>query len=142
MIVKIKKTKENAVFPKRMTEGSVGFDVTACSKTYLNEEKTIIQYGIGLAFQYEDNSVSLNLFPRSSIYKTGLVLSNSVGVGDSDFRGEYGLIFYKVIPNMPEYEIGDRIGQIVFTKSEHFELEYVTKLNKTTRTGGMGSTGR
>ena len=86
---------------------------------------------------------SIDFRPRSSIWKTGMVLSNSVGTIDDLYRGEVSAVFYHVFPNMPRYKVGDRIGQIKLGFTLPIEFEEVDELSDTERgDGGYGSTGR
>ena len=78
MRVKIKKLKPNAIIPKYAKSGDAGLDLVAVSEEW-NYEQTIVTYGTGLAVEIPEGYVGL-LFPRSSVYKTTLQLSNSVGV--------------------------------------------------------------
>ena len=88
-------------------------------------------------------NVSIDLRPRSSIYKTGMVLSNAVGTVDDLYRGEVSAIFYHVFTEMPRYRVGDRIGQIKLGFTLPIEFEEVDELGRTLRgDGGYGSTGR
>lgn len=143
MIVKVKKLNELAKMPKRAEDGSAGMDVYAISKKVL--DNGVISYGIGLAFEFSRNDVMLNIFSRSSVHKTGLIQCNSVAVGDPSYRGEYFINFYRVSTGY-DYEIGERIGQIIFTpfcNQEFLEIKEVNKLSDTKRGfGGFGSTGR
>jgi len=84
----------------------------------------------------------LDLRPRSSIYRTGLLLSNSIGCGDQAYVGNYQAIFYHVITHLPPYEVGDRILQIQIPGYTYIEFEEVDSLDDTDRgEGGHGSTG-
>lgn len=99
-------------------------------------------YGTGLAFEIPLGHVGL-IFPRSSIYKTGMTLSNCVGVIDSDYRGEVKFVFTARNSNEPIYDIGDRVGQLVIMELPNITIIEETELNDTERgTGGFGSTGR
>lgn len=93
------------------------FDIVATSVEEV--APNVYKYGTGLHFAINDvnldntkNNVCVTIRPRSSIWKTGMVLSNSVGTIDQGYRGEVMAVFYHVMPNMPKYEIGDKIGQI------------------------------
>ena len=89
MKIKIKKVSEKAVIPQYAKDGDAGMDLTAISKQIkhsLNGDH-IIEYGTGLAIEIPCGYVGL-IFPRSSIYKKDLRLSNAVGVIDSGYRGE------------------------------------------------------
>ena len=131
-----------AVLPYYATDGAAGMDLTATSKEY--DSKGCVVYGTSLAFEIPKGYVGL-LFSRSSNAKKNLILSNAVGVLDSDYRGE---VFFKFKPLCPAYEgeryqIGDKIGQIVILPYPHIEFEFADELSETSRgVGGYGSTGR
>ena len=144
MKVRIKKLNDNAVMPKKAHATDFGYDVVATSREEI--APNVWKYGIGLAFELEPTSMSYNIAisfrPRSSIYKTGLVLSNCIGTIDKDYRGEVSAIFYKVAEG-EIYEVGDRIGQIHLSLEGLMEFEWADSLSESDRgTGGYGSTGR
>lgn len=85
MEVKIKKLHKDAVIPKYAKKGDAGLDLTAVS--YEFDEYGNVVYHTGLAFEIPEGYVGL-IFPRSSICKKDLSLTNAVGVLDSGFRGE------------------------------------------------------
>lgn len=135
MKVKIKKLHPNAMIPSYAKIGDAGLDLTAIG---FETTETHITYHTGLAIEIPYGYVGL-LFPRSSVYKTEQVLSNSVGVVDSGYRGELMLKFSR---SKNEYIIGDRIGQIVILPYPQIEFEEVDQISKTSRSkGGFGSTG-
>lgn len=102
-------------------------------------DETHLVYHTGVYVSIPKGYVGL-IFPRSSIYKKDLLLHNSVGVIDSGYTGEIKFIFMPT--GWKEYEIGDRIGQIIFMKLPEVQLEYVDSLEETARgEGGFGSTG-
>lgn len=140
MKVKIKKLHPNAVIPKYAKDGDAGMDLIAISKEDLNPLQ--IKYGTGLAMQIPEGFVGL-VFPRSSIMKAGLSLSNAVGVIDSGYRGELMAVFNKkVAPHAKNYEVGDRIAQIIILPYPHIAFEETNELSDTDRgSGGFGSTG-
>lgn len=81
--------------------------------------------------------------PRSSVWKTGMILSNCEGTIDEIYTGEISAVFYHVLPNMPRYDVGDRIGQIKIGFTIPMEFEEVEFLEETVRgEGAYGSTGR
>ena len=142
MKVSIKKLDSNAVIPKYAKEGDAGMDLTAVSKSVdrrYGEEFDVITYGTGIAMEIPKGHVGL-IYPRSSICKTGLLLSNHVGVIDSGYRGEITLVFRKI--EYGEYEVGERIGQIIILPYPEIEFEEVSELSETERgDGGFGSSG-
>lgn len=88
-------------------------------------------------------NLSLDFRPRSSVWKTGMSLSNCEGTIDEGYINEVSAVFYHIMPNMPKYEVGDRIGQIKIGVTLPIEFVEVDKLNETSRgMGGFGSTGK
>lgn len=145
MQVKIKKLDKNAVIPSYAKHGDAGMDITAISKSY--DEHGNIVYGTGLAFEIPNGYAGF-LFPRSSNTKKDLVLGNSVGVIDSGYRGEVVFKFKSTINNdhdyvygLNEYQIGDRVGQIVIMPVPKIEFVEVDELSSSDRgVGSFGST--
>lgn len=169
MKVKVKKLNEDAVIPSRAYDRDFGYDVVAVSEEEI--APNVWKYGIGLAFQIErdwetilkgqklsdffvDNdtkidmrqsplNLSIDFRPRSSVWKTGMVLSNCEGTIDELYRGEVSAIFYHVMPDMPRYRIGDKLGQIKLGMAFPMEFVEVEELDDTERgENGYGSSGR
>jgi dUTP pyrophosphatase len=144
MLVKIKKLSELAEIPTYAKDGDAGMDLVATS--IISETDTQITYGLGIALEIPYGFVGL-VFPRSSIRKTRLQLSNSVGVIDSGYRGELQATFNKIhttIENQKnDYKIGDRVAQIMIIPHPPIEFDAVDELSDTERgDGGFGSTGK
>lgn len=138
--VKIKLLYTNSVMPFYSTKGDAGLDLTAVSEEW-NEDNSMVTYGTGLAFEIPDGYVGM-LFPRSSVYKTSLNLSNSVGIIDSSYRGEV-MLKYRYPEQGLVYDIGDRVGQLIIMPFPKIKLIEVDELSKTERgEGGYGSTGK
>ena len=145
MKVNVKKLDSNAVVPTYAKHGDAGMDLTAISKSY--DEHGNVCYGTGLAFEIPNGFAGF-LFPRSSNTKKDLILGNSVGVIDSGYRGEVVFKFRELLPSerdiefgAREYEVGDRIGQIVIMPVPQIEFNVVDELSTTDRgVGGFGST--
>jgi dUTP pyrophosphatase len=139
MQVKIKKLSPEAVIPTYAKEGDAGMDLVITSIIARSEGD--ITYGFGIALEIPKGFVGL-VFPRSSIRKTDLILSNSVGVIDSGYRGELQATF-KTTGFRPKYEVGDRGAQIMIIPHPPIEFKEVEELNNTERgEGGFGSTGK
>jgi dUTP pyrophosphatase len=138
MQVKIKKLHPQAVIPSYSKAGDAGMDLTITS--IISDNKLDVSYGFGIAVEIPQGFVGL-VFPRSSIRKTDLVLSNSVGVIDSGYRGELQATFKK--NGLNKYEVGDRGAQIMIVPYPQIEFEEVEELSNTERgEGGFGSTGK
>lgn len=135
------KLVEGGTMPIQKTEGAAGFDLTARTKTKVGRK--YIEYKLGVCVEIPDGYVGL-VMPRSSCSNTNLMLKNCIGVIDSDFRGEVSARFLEFVKTSDEheYEIGDRVAQIIFIKTELIQFEQVSELSATKRgQGGYGSTG-
>ena len=162
MKVKIKKMDEKAVTPFKKYDTDFCYDMVAVSEEEI--APNVWKYRLGLAMQVErgieefikvkkhkeyfdflfsEIKIGINIRPRSSVWKTGMVLSNCVGTVDEDFTGEVSAVFYHVLPNMPRYKVGDRVCQMEIDFTLPIEFEYVDELQKTERSdGSYGSTGK
>lgn len=143
MIIRYRKTYPDAVEPVRGSEWAAGWDLTCCDIDW-DEESKVLVYHTGLAFEIPRGHVGL-LFPRSSIYRKTMWLTNSVGVLDADYRGEvlfkYGLR-WNTRPEAVLYHVGDRIGQLVVVPIPEVAFIESESLSETKRgAGGYGSTG-
>ena len=143
MKINIKKLHPEAVIPKYAKEGDAGLDLVATS--IISETHTQITYGLGVALEIPNGFVGL-VFPRSSIRKTRLQLSNSVGVIDSGYRGELQATFNKITTTLEnqknDYKVGDRVAQIMIIPHPSIDFQEVEYLSNTQRgEGGFGSTG-
>ena len=139
--VKIKRLHKDAVIPSYSRQGDAGMDLVATSKFY--DDFDNVCYGTGLAIEIPEGHVGL-LFPRSSISKTDLTLRNSVGVIDSNYRGEIVLKFNNILMSSCEpYNVKERIGQLIIMPYPTIEFKEVEELSTTERGAqGFGSTGK
>ena len=150
MKVKIKKLNPNAVLPHKAHKSDFCYDVvaTSCEEIAPN----VYRYGTGLAMQIERDieekdceaiNFCITARPRSSVWKTGMVLSNCEGTIDEGYTGEIMAVFYHVMPNMPKYNVGDKIFQMHIETTTPMQFIEVDELSDTDRgTGGYGSTGK
>ncbi len=144
MELKIKKVRDNAKIPTRATEGSAGMDLYACIDEPITLKKgdtAIIPTGIAIGL--DNKNLCAFVYARSGLaIKHGIGLLNSVGVIDSDYRGEICVGVIKQTD--PEYTIQpfERIAQMVIQPVEIPEITEVDELDDTVRGAGrFGSTG-
>ena len=132
--------------PEYATSGSAAVDLRAALEenetvTLAPGEKAMIP--TGLAISPETKDVVAVIAARSGLgVKKGVTLSNSIGVIDSDYRGEIsvGLINHGSEPF--EIKRGDRIAQMMFLPVLTASFLVVETLDETERgEGGFGSTG-
>ncbi len=145
MELKIKKVRENAKIPTRATNGSAGLDLYACIDEPITLKKgdtAVIPTGIAIGL--DDPHYAAFIYARSGLaIKRGIGLLNSVGVIDSDYRGEICVGVIKQTD--PEYTIEpyERIAQMVIKRVELPEIIETLELDDTSRgEGGFGSTGK
>lgn len=135
--VKIKRLHADAVIPTYAKPGDAGLDLVAVDIN--TDAPAYVEYRTGLAFEIPEGYVGL-LFPRSSVSKKDLILTNCVGVIDSGYRGEVTFRFRDL--GVRWYKVGDRIGQLIIMPYPSIEFEEAEELSQTERgKGGYGSTG-
>lgn len=165
MELRFKKLVPEARTPFKKIDVDAGFDLYA---TAIEETEDYIQYRTGIAFEIPEGYVGL-VFPRSSVTQYDLMLKNCVGVIDASYRGEILCRFARIpstefkdlvlwdedvmkkIRNHIEiiwnkekqYEVGERVAQIVFLKLPKITIVEAEELSDTKRgTGGFGHTGK
>ena len=146
MKVKFKKLSPDAVMPTKAYDDDFCYDCYAVSEEEV--APNVWKYGLGFALQIDgikpkDINRCLTFRPRSSIWKTGMVLSNSIGTIDEGYTGEISAVFYHVLPDLPRYMVGDKICQFHLDATRSLQFIEVEELAPTDRgDGGYGSTGR
>lgn len=160
MKVKIKKFNKDAVIPQKAYEGDFCYDVYAVSEEEI--APNVWKYGLGFGLQIERGiepilkqkqeifgrledvfttidlsaspiNLSIDIRPRSSVWKTGMVLSNCEGTGDEGYTNEYSAVFYHVMTDMPRYKVGDKIAQLKIGITFPIDFVEVEEFNKTER---------
>ena len=144
-VLKVKKVRENAKIPTRATEGSAGLDLYACIEepiTLNKGDKAVIPTGIAIGL--DDPHYAAFIHSRSGLaIKHGIGLLNSVGVIDSDYRGEVCVGVIKQTEESYTIQPFERIAQMVIKPVELPEIIEVEELDETDRgAGGFGSTGK
>ena len=140
MKIKIKLLSDKAKLPVKGTPDSAGYDLTAAS-VFWDRSNNIISYGFGIALEIPKGYVGL-VFPRSSIAKKSLTLTNCVGVIDSNYRGEILAKFKNTTgDSVPAvYPIGAKIAQLIIMPYPIVNLIESDELSSTERgEGGFGS---
>lgn len=143
-VVKFKKLISTAITPTKGYETDSGFDLY-CTSIEQGPNNTI-KYHTGIAVEMPPR-IGGFIFSRSSVVKKDLMLKNAVGVIDNEYTGELILNFddtksYSVTQKKEVYNVGDKIGQIVFLELPKIMLVEVDELKQTDRgANGFGSTG-
>lgn len=160
--------KNNLKLEPKTSPSNVGVDVKAVSMSIVGETHgsnyvciDYIEYDTGIFLdslkRNSEEQMYTLVYPRSSISKKNLVLCNSVGLIDPNYRDSIKLRFKYIhqpkdlvthfdsfvikVDENKIYSIGDKIGQLVFVKNFPVSFEYVPELIPSDRFGGFGSTG-
>ena len=139
-ICKVFKSNIDAVIPSKVRESDVGYDLSIIKyHKQLNDITALYDTGIRLKV---DHGYYAEIYPRSSLSKSGYMLANSVGIIDRGYTDNIYVALTKLNPGSPDIEFPFRCCQIIFRKQEHFNIiETNTDFNNTNRNiGGFGST--
>ena len=131
--------------PSYETKDAAGADLRA---SFENKEDFTIKPGeralipTGLSFEVQPG-YEVQIRPRSGLsLKTDLLVVNSPGTIDADYRGEVGVILINLSNETFVVEDGERIAQLVFAQVSQAKWQETTSLTETDRgEGGFGSTG-
>lgn len=131
--------------PKYHSTGAAGFDLHAHLPpngvmSVLRGETKLVPTGLYIEVP---DGYELQIRPRSSLGRVGVLVPNSPGTIDSDYRGEIQVLLLNLGPTAFAVKHGDRVAQAVLCPVVRAEFEQVDELTTTSRgTGGFGSTGR
>lgn len=140
-IIKVKRFMSGVLLPKMGSATAAGMDFYQPESVVIEPHQT--QYvTLGLAMEIPKGFM-LMLAPRSSMSKTPLVIPNSLGVIDADYRGEIKGIFKNTSDVAYTIQKGDRLLQGILVPVGALNLLEVDELTETVRgAGGIGSTGK
>jgi dUTP pyrophosphatase len=143
MKLMVKRLREDAKIPQYATDGSAGMDLAMCGKPVTIEpgERALLPTGIAVAIPV---GYEAQIRPRSGLaLKHGIILPNSPGTIDSDYRGEIMIIVANIGAQPVTLNPGDRIAQMIISPVEKVEPVWNDDLTETDRnSGGFGSTGK
>lgn len=142
MQIQLKRLSENAIVPTYGTPGAACLDMYATEDiTFKPGDVRCINTGwaFGIPEGYE-----VQIRPRSGLScKKQLIILNSPGTIDEDYRGEIKIFMKNISNEMVTILANDRCAQISLQKVIKIEFEEVTELSDTERgAGGFGSTGK
>ena len=144
MKVKIKRLDKELPLPKYESEGAAGIDLYSAENIdIVSEVATVV--GTGISIELEPG-YEAQIRPRSGLAaKFGIMVINSPGTIDSDYRGEIKVILQLASITNEYYKInrGDRIAQMVIKPAPQAEIQEVLETEETERGDkGFGSTGQ
>ena len=142
--LKVRKVRQNAIIPKRATNGSAGIDLYACIEESVTVNSgDLIKIPTGIAVELPNENMAGFVFARSGLgVNHGIAPANAVGVIYSDYRGEicvgltnHGKESYVIEPQT-------RIAQLIIMPVYCLPILESAELSDTSRgVNGFGSTG-
>lgn len=139
-VIKVKLVHDNAKLPEKAHESDAAFDLYAAD-CFFDSKFDCWVYDTGIAVEMPRN-VHGFVYSRSSVANVDAILTNCVGIIDNGYRGTIKLKFKNIHGGRQPFDVGNRIGQIIFKKLDNYNLVEVDELNDTERgEGGYGSTG-
>ena len=140
-VIKVKRCIPGVLLPKVGSVDAAGMDFYQPESMVIKSHET--RYiTLGLAVEIPKGYM-LMLAPRSSLSKTPLIIPNSFGVIDADYRGEIKAILHNTSDTPYLIQKGDRLVQGIMVPVGALKLLEVTQLTETVRgAGGIGSTGK
>lgn len=141
--IKIKKLHANAVLPAYGSIESAGADLYACLEEDIilkPGKRIVVPHGFALELPV---GFEAQLRSRSGLaFKNGVIVLNSPGTVDSDFRGELKTLLIHLGEEDFIIKNGMRISQMVIARHETANWVEASDLCDTQRgSGGYGSTG-
>lgn len=135
-------TNASAKVPTYAHETDAAADLYAMENTVLQGHSLGNKIRTGVKIQLPEGWLAM-ILPRSSMgAKTPLRLSNSVGLIDSGYRGELGVLYDNISDAPYTINTGDRIAQLLVMPSYRFQAKVVDILADSDRgEGGFGSSG-
>ena len=136
------KNHKDAVIPSKSRASDVGYDLTIIQISKEFGKKTVM-YDTGIIIS-PDFGYYTKIVPRSSITKSGYMLTNSTGIIDPSYRGTLKICLTKVDDSIPNLKLPCKIAQLIIDRSIHYNLEEVNSIEDLGITnrgeGGFGST--
>lgn len=134
------KVMSNYSAPRYETSGAACFDI-AIAEAYTLNPGELHNFSTGLHVETPKGYCML-VFARSSLGQKKCIIPNSVGVIDSDYRGEVFIPIMNLSEHALDFTKGQRVAQGMIVKAEQFRIRLVSELSETGRgDGGFGSTG-
>lgn len=130
-----------AVLPMRASEGAAGYDLSSIEEVGLAPGVPQL-VRTGLAIQLSDVNTHIQIVSRSGLSLRGIIVLNSPGIVDNDYRGEIKVILLNMTKDVVTLDAGTRIAQMLIMAAGSIDISVVANLTTTERgSGGFGSTG-
>ena len=139
---KIKLTHPEATLPEYSRDGDACMDVTSVENVQIKPFQCVA-IDTGIKFQDVSNSWKICVWSRSGTpIKQNLIVGNSVGTADENFRGNLKVILINVSNEDQFVTVGQKIAQVSMERVNPFKLELSDEETETERgANGFGSSG-
>ena len=130
---------ENAVVPSKAHPSDVGYDLTIVAEhKKINSVTTLYDTGIKVRI---DNGYYAEVVPRSSIVKSGYMLTNGQGIIDPSYQGNIYVALTRVAPEAEPIQLPFRGFQIIIRRQHHAIWTEAGETETARKDGGFGSSG-
>ncbi|MGO7979587.1 dUTP diphosphatase [Rhizobium johnstonii] len=142
--IKVLLLNERAMLPEYQSDGAAGADIFAAFDDSMIElapgARAVIPCGIAIELP---PGAEAQIRSRSGLAaKHGIMVLNSPGTIDGDYRGEINVILFNTSDTSSSIRSGDRIAQMVIAPVLHAKFELSSEISGSRRgAGGFGSTG-
>jgi len=142
-LLRFVKLRDDAFLPVKGTVDSAGYDLTAPDAFVIGARQTVkVPLGLMSEITFQGNEIPyLQIVSRSGMAFKGIVVANSPGIVDADYRGEICVLLRNNNDHEVPIDRGVRIAQLIPSAVPHFHVVNASKpLNDERGTGGFGST--
>ena len=141
LVLKFKRLSDDARIPTRAHSTDACYDVYSPVDIVLPARK-VTKFNLDFAVACPDG-YKLCFYSRSGLASKGILLTNSVGIVDQDYRGCCATALYNATDFAYIISKGDRILQCALEKVIPFDILETEELDETERgSGGFGSSGK
>lgn len=140
-VINFMKISDDAITPSKAHYSDAGFDLSIINiKSEINSKTKLYNTGIKVEIPL---GYYMEIVPRSSINKSGYMLSNSIGIIDTSYRGELFVSLTKIDEASADIVLPYKCAQLILRKQEYPELIEVSSFKDGTKRneGGFGSSG-
>lgn len=137
--IKFYKDTKQAIIPSKGYPSDIGYDLTCINlKKKINNNTFLYDTGIKCIVP---DGYYIEIHPRSSISKSGYILSNMTGIIDPNYRGNLLVCLSRIDMNKPELQLPFKLTQIIIRKGYSFDIKIINEYDITDRNiNGFGST--
>lgn len=126
--------------PTKAHASDAGYDLTVISKSKdINTVTALYETGVRIQVPV---GYYVEVVPRSSLSKSGYIMTNSIGIIDASYTGTIKISLTRVDSESPDIQFPFRCAQMIVRKQYGMSLMIVDTLTGSNRgSGGFGSSG-